>query len=74
MSHGVVESGGMLAAGALLTGGKVVGAGELWAGRPAKLVRSLGPTEAAFILDSARARVYRAAVAPTNRGAAAAAT
>jgi carbonic anhydrase/acetyltransferase-like protein (isoleucine patch superfamily) len=37
----VVESGGMLAAGALLTPGKRIGSGELWAGRPAKLLRML---------------------------------
>lgn len=37
----VVESEAMVAAGALLTPGKRVKAGELWAGRPAKLVRVL---------------------------------
>ncbi len=37
----VIESGGMLAAGALLTPGKRIGSGELWAGRPAKLLRML---------------------------------
>jgi carbonic anhydrase/acetyltransferase-like protein (isoleucine patch superfamily) len=31
----------MLAAGALLTPGKRIGSGELWAGRPAKLLRML---------------------------------
>ena len=36
-----VESGAMLAAGSLLTPGKVVPSGELWAGRPAKLMRVL---------------------------------
>ena len=43
----VVESGGMLAAGALLTPGKRIGRGELWAGRPAKLLRMLGEEEVA---------------------------
>lgn len=38
---------GMLAAGALLTPGKRVGTGELWAGRPAKLLRMLSETELA---------------------------
>ena len=41
----VVEGGGMLAAGALLTPGKRVPAGELWAGRPAKFLRSLSPED-----------------------------
>jgi len=36
-----IETHGMLAAGALLTAGKIVKSGELWAGRPAKLMRSL---------------------------------
>ncbi|MEM7570434.1 MAG: gamma carbonic anhydrase family protein [Pseudomonadota bacterium] len=37
----VVEEDGMLAAGAMLTPGKTVGKGELWGGRPAKLMRTL---------------------------------
>lgn len=41
LNGAVVESDGMLAAGALLTGGKTVRSRELWAGRPAKLVRTL---------------------------------
>jgi carbonic anhydrase/acetyltransferase-like protein (isoleucine patch superfamily) len=40
-----VQGDGMLGAGALLTSGKTVGSGELWAGRPAKLVRALNPTQ-----------------------------
>jgi carbonic anhydrase/acetyltransferase-like protein (isoleucine patch superfamily) len=36
-----VESDAMLGAGSLLTAGKTVAAGELWAGRPAKFVRRL---------------------------------
>jgi carbonic anhydrase/acetyltransferase-like protein (isoleucine patch superfamily) len=43
----VVEQGGMVAAGALLTPGKKVGPHELWAGRPAKLVRVLDEAERA---------------------------
>jgi carbonic anhydrase/acetyltransferase-like protein (isoleucine patch superfamily) len=38
---------GMLAAGAMLTPGKRIGRGELWAGRPAKLLRILGEDEMA---------------------------
>lgn len=43
----VVEGDAMLAAGALLTPGKRVRTGELWAGRPAKLLRALSPEEIA---------------------------
>ena len=40
-----VETDAMLAAGALLTPGKCVPSGELWAGRPARLLRELRPGE-----------------------------
>ena len=40
-----IESFGMLAAGALLTPGKRIPAGQLWAGRPAKYVRDLSDAE-----------------------------
>ncbi len=43
----VIEPDGMLAAGAMLTPGKRVGARELWAGRPARLVRMLSDEEVA---------------------------
>jgi carbonic anhydrase/acetyltransferase-like protein (isoleucine patch superfamily) len=46
LDGGVVESGAMLAAGALLTPGKRVKKGELWAGRPAKLMRKIDSEEA----------------------------
>ena len=36
-----IESDGMLAAGAMLTPGKVIGARQLWGGRPAKCMRDL---------------------------------
>jgi gamma-carbonic anhydrase len=42
-----IESDGMLAAGAMLTPGKVIREGELWMGRPAKKVRDLSPEEIA---------------------------
>lgn len=45
MDESIVEAGGMLAAGALLTPGKRVGPGELWAGQPAKYIRPLGEGE-----------------------------
>ena len=41
------ESGGMLAAGALLAPGRRIPAGQLWAGRPAKFVRELSEAELA---------------------------
>jgi len=41
LDHAVIESDAMLAAGALLTPGKRIPSGELWAGRPAKFMRAL---------------------------------
>lgn len=40
-----VGSGGLLAAGALLPPGKTVESGQLWAGRPARLMRALTSAE-----------------------------
>ncbi len=45
MDGAVVESEGMVAAGALLAPGKVVRSGEVWAGSPAKLWREIKPAE-----------------------------
>jgi carbonic anhydrase/acetyltransferase-like protein (isoleucine patch superfamily) len=42
-----IEGGGMLAAGAMLTPGRRIPAGQLWAGRPARYVRDLRPEELA---------------------------
>ena len=36
-----IESDAMLAAGAMLTPGKTIPSGELWGGRPARLMRDL---------------------------------
>ena len=41
MDGGVIESEGMVAAGALLSPGKRVASRELWVGRPAKKIRDL---------------------------------
>lgn len=41
----VVERHAMVAAGALVTPGKVVRSGELWAGSPARKMRALTPAE-----------------------------
>jgi carbonic anhydrase/acetyltransferase-like protein (isoleucine patch superfamily) len=46
MNACVIESDGMLAAGALLTPGKRIGARQLWSGRPAAFMRDL--TDAAL--------------------------
>lgn len=42
-----IESDGVLAAGAVLTPGKIVRSGELWAGNPARVLRRVEPTESA---------------------------
>ena len=43
----VVEGDAMLAAGAMLTPGKRIPSGQLWAGRPARFVRELRPEDLA---------------------------
>lgn len=43
----VIETDAMLAAGAMLTPGKRIARGQMWAGRPAKYVRELSPEEIA---------------------------
>ncbi|MGZ8360697.1 MAG: gamma carbonic anhydrase family protein [Allosphingosinicella sp.] len=43
----VIEGDAMLAAGAMLTQGKRIPSGQLWAGRPARYVRDLGAGEIA---------------------------
>jgi len=48
-----VESNGMLAAGAVLTPGKVVKSGQIWAGNPAKYFRDLKQEEIDYIKISA---------------------
>jgi gamma-carbonic anhydrase len=45
MDRAVVEDGAMVAAGAVVTPRKVVKAGELWAGAPARFSRALKPEE-----------------------------
>lgn len=49
MDNAVVESYGMVAAGALIAPGKIVKSGELWVGRPAKPVRELTQEERDYI-------------------------
>jgi carbonic anhydrase/acetyltransferase-like protein (isoleucine patch superfamily) len=45
MDKAVVEARAMVAAGALVTPGKRIRSGELWAGSPARRVRTLGEEE-----------------------------
>jgi carbonic anhydrase/acetyltransferase-like protein (isoleucine patch superfamily) len=45
MDRAVVESGAMVAAGALVAPRKVVRSGELWSGTPARFSRHLKPEE-----------------------------
>jgi carbonic anhydrase/acetyltransferase-like protein (isoleucine patch superfamily) len=52
MDKVVVESFGFIAAGSLVTPGKVIKSGELWAGRPAKFVRKISDEELFLIKDT----------------------
>lgn len=54
MDGAVVESGGWLAAGALLPPGKRVPKGQIWAGNPARYLRDLKDGEISFIPVSAQ--------------------
>jgi carbonic anhydrase/acetyltransferase-like protein (isoleucine patch superfamily) len=53
MDGAVVEKGAWVAAGALVTPGKRIPKGQVWAGNPAKFFRPLKPEEQAFIAESA---------------------
>ena len=57
----VIEEGGVLGAGALLSPGKVIGRNELWVGAPARLKRVLSPEERAGFDLNFRAYVHNAA-------------
>ena len=54
----VIEEGGMLGAGGLLTPGKVIGRNELWVGAPAKLLRVMSDEDRRKF--DRNAEVYRA--------------
>ena len=60
MDGAIVESEAMLAAGALLTPGKRIPRGQLWAGSPAKYFRDLTPEDIAFFPISAENYVKHA--------------
>lgn len=53
MDLAVVEEYGMLAAGAVLTPGKIIKTGQLWVGNPAKYFRDLTQDEIDYIKVSA---------------------
>jgi carbonic anhydrase/acetyltransferase-like protein (isoleucine patch superfamily) len=53
----VIEEGGMLGAGGLLTPGRVIGRNELWVGAPAKLLRVMSDQERSRF--DRNAEVYR---------------
>lgn len=53
MDKAIIETGGWVAAGALVTEGKVIRKGEIWAGYPAKFFRNLTSQEQDFIKISA---------------------
>lgn len=54
MDECVVESMAFVAAGSLVTPGKRVKRGELWAGRPAKMIRELDETDYAMMAGTGR--------------------
>ena len=64
LDRAVVMTGGMLAAGAVLTPGKVVPSGELWGGNPARFLREVSMSEReGMVLNAQRyvalAKYYR---------------
>ncbi|MEZ5897563.1 MAG: gamma carbonic anhydrase family protein [Parvularculaceae bacterium] len=72
LDRAVIETGGFLAAGAFLAPKKVVPAGEMWAGMPAKKFRDLRPGEDKAALMGAahyveEARIHRNAIIQTKR-------
>jgi carbonic anhydrase/acetyltransferase-like protein (isoleucine patch superfamily) len=50
----VVETGAMVAAGAMVTYRKIIPTGEIWAGNPAKFLRTMKQSEKEYILQSAQ--------------------
>ena len=54
LDEAVIETGGMLGAGSLLTSKKVIKKNELWAGVPARFHRKLSKEEADHIIESAK--------------------
>jgi len=61
MDDCIIETGAMVAAGALVTPGKIVKANEVWAGSPAKKLRDISPKDLDFF-DVNRQRYKRLAL------------
>jgi carbonic anhydrase/acetyltransferase-like protein (isoleucine patch superfamily) len=59
MAH--IESEAMVAAGAIITPGKIVKRGEIWAGNPGKFLRKMSESEINYISKSAKNYVELAA-------------
>ncbi len=53
IDHAIVESGGFVAAGAVVPPKKRILQGQMWGGNPARYMRDLTPEESAFIPVSA---------------------
>jgi carbonic anhydrase/acetyltransferase-like protein (isoleucine patch superfamily) len=53
MDLAIIEQYAMLAAGAVLTPGKVIKSKQIWAGNPAKYLRDMTQTELDYIKISA---------------------
>jgi len=58
----VIEGDAMLAAGAMLTPGKRMPAGQLWSGRPAKFMRELAPADIEGMQRGVRGYVHERAL------------
>jgi len=58
----VIEGDAMLAAGAMLTPGKRMPAGQLWSGRPAKFMRELGAADIEGMQRGVRGYVHERAL------------
>lgn len=53
MDHAIIEPEAMVAAGSLVTIGKVIKSREIWAGRPAKFFKKMSDEEIKHITESA---------------------
>lgn len=74
LDRAVIETGGVLGAGAVLTPGKRIGRNELWTGTPARFSRVLSDEERARFAITAPAYVqngirFRAGLAASDRDA-----
>jgi carbonic anhydrase/acetyltransferase-like protein (isoleucine patch superfamily) len=52
MDKAIVEEFAFVAAGSLVTGGKIIKTKELWSGSPAKFIRKVNDDEIAFMKDN----------------------